>query len=306
MHNLIRIGTRTSELAVWQARYVERRLTKFDSSLQIQIVPISTEADRRQNVSLSKFGGKGLFIKELEYALAKRRIDIAVHSMKDVSVTIDSQFAIPVILKRANPYDAFVSNQYDRVSALPQNSKVGTCSLRRRSQLLNVRPDLQIVHLRGNVPTRLEKLDANNFEATLLAVAGLTRLGYEDRISEILRGDNHIPSPGQGALGIECRSDDLLTHELIAPLNHEKSRIAVESERSVNRTLGGSCHVPIGIHAVIDNGQLTICGSVGSPDGTEVVRSYITGHKGQAEKLAAELACELIRLGAKEILSEFG
>ena len=302
----MRIGTRGSALALWQAHYVGRRLINLDSSLQIEIVPIVTEADRRQDVSLSDFGGKGLFIKELEQALSDCHIDIAVHSMKDVSVTVPPQFMIPVILERANPYDALVSNQFAGLSALPQGARVGTCSLRRRSQLLSVRPDLRILHLRGNVQTRLEKLDANNFDATLLAVSGLKRLGYENRISEILCGEKHIPSPGQGALGIECRSDDLLTADLIAPLNHGSSCIAVESERSVNRILGGSCHVPIGIHAVIGKEQLMISGSVGSPDGSEVVRSSVSGQAAQADELADRLAVELIRLGAEEILREFG
>ncbi len=298
----IRIGTRSSPLALWQARFAARRLMHCHRDMETQIVPVATEADRRQDVPLSDIGGKGLFIKELERALLDGRIDIAVHSMKDVTVNLAPDFHIPVILERANPYDALVSVKFRSLGELPAGARLGTCSLRRQCQLLRVRSDLQIQPLRGNVQTRLKKLAQGEFDATLLAVSGLQRLQFEDRICEVLKEMPHVPSPGQGALGIECRNTDARVIEMLVPLNHPPSQTAVEAERAVNRELGGHCHVPIGIHARITGDRLRICGSVGTPDGQTNVDAQAEGPAADSCAVAAQLAARLKALGAEEIL----
>ena len=299
----IRIGTRGSELALWQANHVAELLGKHNSEVQVEIVPIKTEGDRRIDVKLSQFGGKGLFIKELERSLHDDQVDIAVHSMKDVTVKLDPEFCIKVILDRGNPYDALVSNRYGSIDQLPPNATIGTCSLRRKSQLQSLRPDLRFVTLRGNVPTRLKRLDAGEFDAIVLAVSGLNRLGRANRITQVLEGKDHIPSPGQGALGIECRSRDARIQELIAPLNHEQSSIAVHAERLTNRQLGGSCVAPIGIHASVNNGRMEMSASIGSVDGSGRIRSSIEGSTEDSTTIAHAVAGELDRQGAREILN---
>ena len=298
----IRIGTRGSQLALWQADHVAGLLSESDSGLKVEIVPIKTEGDRRQDVSLSEIGGKGLFIKELEYALLERKIDIAVHSMKDVTVHMEPEFCIPVILNRANPFDALVSVKYDSLQELPESAIIGTCSLRRQSQLLSIRPDLQIISLRGNVPTRLNRLDSGKFDAIVLAVSGLQRLGLEHRITQILSSDAHLPSPGQGALGIQCRTEDTDTQELIGSLNDQDSHTAVSAERVANSSLGGSCYVPVGIYATIQSDRINICGFVGSPDGSRTVHDSNSGTRSNSERLACDLATALKNQGAQEIL----
>lgn len=299
----IRIGTRGSELAMWQANHVAGLLNESHCDVRTEIIPIKTEADRRLDVSLSEVGGKGLFIKELERSLLDDKIDIAVHSMKDVTVNLHPEFCIDVILHRANPYDALVSNRHVSIEALPSESVIGTCSLRRKSQLSSVRPDLRFVMLRGNVTTRLSRLDSDEFDAIILAVSGLMRLGRENRVTQELAGMNHIPSPGQGALGIECRSDDCRVRELIAPLNHEPSRIAVHAERLTNRELGGSCVAPVGIHALVSNGQMEISASVGSLNGRGSLTSSKTGTTADFVRTAQSLADNLNQQGAREILN---
>ncbi len=300
--NAIRIGTRGSPLALWQARFAARRLMHCHRDLEIQIVPVATEADRRQDVPLSDIGGKGLFIKELERALLDGRVDIAVHSMKDVTVNLAPDFQIPAVLERANPYDALVSVNFRSLDDLPLRASVGTCSLRRQCQLLRARSDLQIRPLRGNVQTRLKKLEQGEFDATLLAVSGLQRLQFEDRICEVLRALPHIPSPGQGALGIECRDADSQVLKMLEPLNHPVSQIAVEAERAVNRELGGHCHAPIGIHAVVTGSRMHICGSVGTSDGRKNIDAEADGPAADSLAVAAQLAARLKALGAEEIL----
>ena len=287
---------------MWQANHVAGLLQTLHPQVSIEVVPITTEGDRRLDVSLSQLGGKGLFIKELERCLLEDSIDIAVHSMKDVTVNLDSEFCIDVILERANPYDALVSNQFDSLESLPAKAVIGTCSLRRQSQLKSLRPDLQFVTLRGNVPTRLKRLDSGEFDAIILAVSGLTRLGREDRITQILNGEHHIPSPGQGAMGIESRSQDTRVQELIAPLNHESTSIAVKAERLTNRALGGSCVVPVGIHATVGEDRMEMGAFIGSLDGSETVQSSIEGGKSESEEVAKAFAEDLEQRGARKIL----
>ena len=298
----IRIGTRGSELALWQSKHIASQLVSICPNLEIEIVSIKTEGDKRLDVPLSEVGGKGLFIKELENALIDNRIDIAVHSMKDVTVYLADDFCVPVILERGDPYDAFVSNKYASLSELPKGAVVGTCSLRRQSQLLNTRPDLEIKSLRGNVNTRLKHLDDGEFDGIILAGAGLKRLGLGGRITETLNYGKHIPSPGQGALGIECRSDDSTALAAIMPLNHEKTNITVNAERAVNAELGGSCYVPIGVHAHAYDKRLEIQAYIGSVDGQKIVESQVAATLDEYANLPADLARVLKKNGAMEIL----
>ena len=300
-----RIGTRGSDLALWQARHVASLLVQHDPSLGVEIVPIKTEGDRRLDVTLSELGGKGLFIKELEQALLDDRIDLAVHSMKDVTVNLESQFSIPVILQRASPFDAFVSNRYQSVSALPPDASIGTCSLRRRCQLLQTNPDLNFVVLRGNVLTRLDKLDQGQFDATVLAVSGLERLSLNQRVTEVLSESPYIPSPGQGALGVECRSDDAVSQKLVAPLNHLQSFLSVGAERLANRELGGNCHVPLGILATISGRRLSMVAALGTPDGSQFLFSQKSGDAADYREVARSIAASLRQQGAQEILDAF-
>ncbi len=301
----VRIGTRRSQLAKWQANYVAGLLLEHFPEVEIEIVSIETEGDRRLDVVLSELGGKGLFIKELERALSDDRIDIAVHSMKDVTVHLAEKYCIPAILERGNPYDAFVSNEFASIDELPQHAVVGTSSLRRQSQLLRIRSDLTIQTLRGNVPTRLGRLGDGDFDAIILAVSGLQRLNLEHHVTQQLRGSCHVPSPGQGAVGVECRSSDIKVQELIASLNHESSHIAVSAERTVNLELGGNCHVPIGIHATVENGRIFMSASVSTPDGENNVCAQLEGSVGDWKVVALNLA-EILRFrGAEEILNDF-
>ena len=300
-----RIGTRGSDLALWQARYVASLLVQQDPSLQVEIIPIKTEGDRRLDVTLSELGGKGLFIKELEQALLDDRIDLAVHSMKDVTVNLDSEFSIPVILERANPFDAFVSNKHQSVGALPPDASIGTCSLRRQCQLLQTNPDLNFVVLRGNVRTRLNKLDQGQFDATILAVSGLRRLGLDQRVTEVLSESPHIPSPGQGALGVECRSDDAASQKLVAPLNHLHSFWSVCAERLANRELGGNCHVPLGILATIGGEHIYMVAALGTPDGSQFLSAQKSGGVADYQEVARSIAASLRQQGAQEILDAF-
>lgn len=299
----IRIGTRGSELALWQANHVADRLRTLHSEVEVEVIPIKTEGDRRLDVTLSQIGGKGLFIKELECSLHEEKVDIAVHSMKDVTVNLDPEFCIDVILDRGNPYDALVSNRYGSIDRLPPNATIGTCSLRRKSQLQALRPDLKFVTLRGNVTTRVKRLDIGDFDAIILAVSGLERLGRENRITQVLEGKHHIPSPGQGALGIECRSRDERILELIMPLNHRQSSIAVHAERLTNRELGGSCVAPIGIHATVNHERMEMSASIGSVDGNGRIRSSVEGAVDDSAAIAHTLANDLNRQGAQEVLN---
>ena len=301
--NRIRIGTRGSVLALWQANYVAMRLHETYPDLVVETVPIKTEGDRRQDVPLVQIGGKGLFVKELESALLDDRIDIAVHSMKDVTVNMPEDFCIPVILEREDPRDALVSNHYQSIEDLPQNATVGTCSPRRRSQLLSMRPDIQVKELRGNVPTRLKKLDDGQFDAIILAIAGLNRLGLQERITQRFDPEIFVPSPGQGAMGIECRANDSEMLELLEPLNHSTTFSCVSAERQVNRRLGGSCHSPMGVFACNSNNELKIRAWVGNLDGSDWILKH-SGETADKESLAVdELVEKLSNAGALEILA---
>ncbi len=301
MH-LVRIATRKSALALWQANFVKAELEAAHPGLQVELVPMSTQGDKILDTPLAKIGGKGLFVKELETAMLEGRADIAVHSMKDVPVDFPEGLMLHTICLREDPRDAFVSNTYQQLADLPQGAVVGTSSLRRQCQIKAIRPDLQIKDLRGNVNTRLAKLDAGEFDAIILASAGLIRLGFEARIASFLEVSTSLPANGQGAVGIECRSDDLIVQQLLAPLEHKETRICVLAERAMNRKLQGGCQVPIGAFAVLQQNELWLRGLVGQLDGSEILRSEIKGEATQAEQLGTQLAEQLLALGADRIL----
>lgn len=300
----LRLGTRKSQLALWQAEYVRAQLMRHHPGLRVELVTMTTEGDRILDRSLAKIGGKGLFIKELEQGLLEGNTDIAVHSMKDVTATLPPLLHIPVVCEREDPRDAFISNRYDSLAALPKGARVGTSSLRRQCQLREAHPHLEILTLRGNVNTRLSKLDAGEYEAILLAVAGVKRLGMETRIRERLDTRVSLPAVGQGAVSIECRIDDKSTNELIAPLNHRATQLCVTAERAMNAHLDGGCQVPIGGYAELHGDMLHLRGLVGEPDGSRLLRAEIRGASAQAETLGAQLAQELLAKGAKIILDK--
>ncbi|GEM81569.1 hydroxymethylbilane synthase [Vibrio superstes] len=301
----LRIATRKSPLALWQAHYVKSRLEEIHPDLNVELVTMVTKGDIILDTPLAKVGGKGLFVKELEVAMLEKRADIAVHSMKDVPVDFPEGLGLAVICEREDPRDAFVSNTYQSVDELPQGAIVGTCSLRRQCQISASRPDLVIKELRGNVGTRLGKLDDGQYDAIILAAAGLKRLEMVERIQSYIEPESSLPAVGQGAVGIECRLDDERVRELIKPLNHTDTSDRVSAERAMNLALEGGCQVPIGSYCVItpDN-QLYLRGLVGKPDGTEIIRAEIRGERSQAIAMGEELAQELLASGAKEILSE--
>ena len=300
--NLVRIATRKSALALWQANFVKAELEAAHPGLQVELVPMSTQGDKILDTPLAKIGGKGLFVKELETAMLEGHADIAVHSMKDVPVDFPEGLMLHTICRREDPRDAFVSNSYQQLADLPQGAVVGTSSLRRQCQIKAMRPDLQIKDLRGNVNTRLAKLDAGEFDAIILASAGLIRLGFEARIASFLEVGISLPANGQGAVGIECRSDDLVIQQLLAPLEHKETRICVLAERAMNRKLQGGCQVPIGAFAILQQNELWLRGLVGQLDGSEILRSEIKGQASQAEQLGTQLAEQLLALGADRIL----
>lgn len=301
--NIIRIATRKSPLALWQAEHVAAELKRHHPGLLVEIVGMSTKGDRILDTPLARIGGKGLFIKELEEGLLDGRADIAVHSMKDMPPELPPGLHVPVIMEREDPCDAFVSNQYARIEGLPPGAHVGTASLRRQCQLLARRPDLKISVLRGNVNTRLAKLDAGEYDAIVLAASGLKRLGLTERIRAVITPEESLPAVGQGALGIECRIDDPRVNALIAPLRHEPSQIRVTAERAMSARLQGSCQVPMGAYALIENGELYLRGLVGTPDGKRILRGEIRGALDQAEELGTRLGDELLARGGGEILA---
>lgn len=302
----LRIATRKSQLALWQAEYVADRLRQLHPQLEVVLVPMSSKGDRILDAPLAKVGGKGLFIKELEQALLRDEADLAVHSMKDVPIVdeLPPELHVPIICEREDPHDAFVSNHHANFAALPPGARVGTSSLRRQSQLLAARPDLNISFLRGNVNSRLAKLDAGEFDAIILATAGLLRLGFSDRIGERLDSRLCLPAVGQGAVGIECRRDDVQVNALLAPLNHPPTAARVLAERAMNARLRGGCQVPIGGYAELSDGVLFLRGLVGSSDGSTLIRGDISGHVEQAEELGQVLADDLLSRGAAAILAE--
>jgi len=299
----LRIATRKSPLALWQAYHVRDAILALHPQLKIELVEMTTQGDKILDAPLAKIGGKGLFVKELEQGLLNADADIAVHSMKDVPVEFPKGLELAIIMLREDPRDAFVSNNYDSLEALPLNAVVGTSSLRRQSQLLALRPDLTIKILRGNVGTRLGKLDQGEFDAILLAAAGLHRLKLNERIRQFIAPETMLPAIGQGAIGIECRSDDAETKAIIAPLNDISTQQRVRAERAINNTLGGSCQVPIaGFAEITAHGELYLRGLVASANGTEILRSEIRGHVADAEQLGRAVAQHLIEQGADKIL----
>jgi len=304
--NRIRIATRKSQLALWQAEFVAARLREAHPELEVSLVTMVSKGDRILDAPLAKVGGKGLFIKELEESILRGEADIAVHSMKDVPVEeeIPDALHVPVICEREDPRDAFVSNQVTCFADLPEGAVVGTSSLRRQAQILAARPDLTINFLRGNVNTRLAKLDAGEYDAIILAAAGLKRLEFHDRIRETLDTRLCLPAVGQGAVGIECRREDPRVNGLIATLNDAGTALRVRAERAMNRRLQGGCQVPIAGYAELDHGVILLRGLVGRPDGTEVVRGDISGRPEDGEELGAALADDLLSRGAGTILRE--
>lgn len=301
----IKIATRQSPLALWQAEYVANRLEQAHPGLKTELVKMVTQGDKILDAPLAKIGGKGLFVKELEQGMLEGRADIAVHSMKDVPVDFPPGLHLAVVLPREDPCDAFVSNTYPNIASLPAKAKIGTSSLRRQCQIAEYYPDMQILSLRGNVNTRLAKLDAGEYDAIILAAAGLKRLGFTHRISQTLESHISLPAIGQGAVGVECRENDLEINQLLAPLHDEESTIRVCAERAMNARLKGGCQVPIaGFAELLDNGQLFMRGLVGKPDGSLICRAERTGSIENAEEIGRAVADELLASGAGDILKE--
>lgn len=304
MSRTLRIATRKSMLAMWQAEHIKARLDQLHDNLTVELLPMSTRGDVILDTPLAKIGGKGLFVKELEVAMLEGKADLAVHSMKDLPVEFPPGLELFGICEREDPRDAFVSNHYARLDELPAGAVVGTCSLRRKCQLLAHYPHLIIRDLRGNVQTRLRKLDEGEFDAIILAASGLVRLGLTDRIKERIAVELCLPANGQGVLGIECRSDDAETKALLAPLTCPDTRSCVLAERAMNRRLQGGCQVPIGAYAELHGDQVYLRGLVGRPDGSEIIEGEISGHRDHAEALGAELADYLLARGAGKILTD--
>jgi len=302
MSREIRIATRKSALALWQAEYVKARLEAAHPHVTVSLVPMVSRGDKLLDAPLAKIGGKGLFVKELETALMENEADIAVHSMKDVPMEFPEGLGLYCICEREDPRDAFVSNHFDDLDALPPGSVVGTSSLRRQAQLLARRPDLKIQFLRGNVNTRLAKLDAGEYDAIILAAAGLIRLGFGGRIRSSISVDESLPAGGQGAVGIECRTTDSELHALLECLNHAPTATRVVAERALNKRLNGGCQVPIACYAVLEGDQLWLRGLVGQPDGTVLLRAEGRAPAADAEALGVQVAEALLDQGAEQIL----
>lgn len=304
MRNKIVIATRESQLALWQANNVKASLESLYPEIKVELMGMTTKGDQILDSPLSKIGGKGLFVKELEKALLDGEADIAVHSMKDVPMAFPEGLGLSVICEREDPTDAFVSNTYNSIDELPEGAVVGTSSLRRSCQLQMHRPDLVIKDLRGNVNTRLRKLDDGEYDAIILATAGLVRLEMADRIKTRISDTFSLPAGGQGAMGIECRSDDAELIELLAPLQHQETAYRVVAERAVNKRLNGGCQAPIACFAVLEGDELFVRGLVGSTDGKRMVRGEIRGDKANAEALGIQLADQLLADGAQALLDE--
>ena len=304
MSREIRIATRKSALALWQAEYVKARLEAAHPHITVSLVPMVSRGDKLLDAPLAKIGGKGLFVKELETALMENEADIAVHSMKDVPMEFPEGLGLYCICEREDPRDAFVSNHYENFDALPSGAVVGTSSLRRQAQLLARRPDLKIQFLRGNVNTRLAKLDAGEYDAIILAAAGLIRLGFGERIRASISVEDSLPAGGQGAVGIECRTGDTELHELLQCMNDSHTALRVTAERALNRHLNGGCQVPIACYAVLEGNQLWLRGLVGQPDGALLLRAEGRAPSAEAEALGVRIAEELLQQGAGKILQD--
>jgi hydroxymethylbilane synthase len=300
------IGSRGSGLALWQANWIKSQLEELHPGLPVEIKIIKTSGDIIQDVPLAKIGGKGLFVKEIEEALIRRDVDIAVHSMKDVPMKLPYELDISVITERENPFDALISRSNIKLDDLPKNAKVGTGSLRRSSQLLKYRPDLQIFPLRGNIDTRIKKLDSEGLDAIILAAAGLRRMGWADKITEVISPEIILPAMGQGAVGIETRKRDYDVLAAIMDLDHEPTHLALEAERAFVGKLEGGCQVPIGAYATLDDEseELTLKGLVASLDGVTIYQKEKKGSSVEAKKLGREMGDDLLNMGADVILKE--
>jgi hydroxymethylbilane synthase len=298
----LRIATRQSRLALWQAEHVATLLRTRHPGLNVELVPMTTQGDRILDRPLANIGGKGLFIKELELAMSEHRADIAVHSMKDVPSDMPPGFTLAAMLPRADPRDAFVSSRYQTFASLPQGARVGTSSLRRQCQLKHARPDLELITLRGNVDTRLRKLDENHYDAIILAAAGLIRLGLESRITEYFGPDQSLPAVGQGIIGIECRDDDARNIAYVRALNDGEAWQCASAERAFAQRLEGSCQSPIAGFATLNGDRLELHGVIGSPDGREMYRGSHHGAIADAEAIGVRLAEELLKDGADQLL----
>ncbi|PID33787.1 MAG: hydroxymethylbilane synthase [Thiotrichales bacterium] len=306
MTKTIRIATRKSPLALWQAEEVARQLKHHHANLEVELVTMKTQGDIILDTPLAKIGGKGLFVKELETGMLEGRADIAVHSMKDVPMQLPEGLHLSVIMQREDPTDAFVSNTINSLDELPQNAKVGTCSLRRQTQLIEKRPDIEILNLRGNVNSRLAKLDNGDYDAIILASAGLIRLGFEKRIKHSISVEQSLPAAGQGAVGIECRSDDDEVNALLAPLHDEETATRIYAERALNARLNGGCQAPIGGFATLQDNTIHLSGLIGFPDGSIIYRCEKTGPRTNPEDLGIAVAEDLIAQGGGKILKQLG
>lgn len=301
----LRIATRKSPLALWQAEFVRARLQETHPGLEVTLIPLSTRGDKILDVPLAKVGGKALFVKELEQALMDGGADIAVHSTKDVPVDLPEGLELAAILQRQDPRDALVSNHYNDIRSLPQKARVGTSSVRRQCQLLKLRPDLEVLDLRGNVGTRLAKLDAGEYDAIVLACAGLQRMELEPRIRQRIDPKIMVPAIAQGAISVECRADDDYVRSLVIPLDDADSNICIRTERAFNRRLMGGCQVPIGGYAEVQGSELRLRAMVGRPDGTELIYGEQRESVGEAERLGTALAEDLLARGAGQILKDY-
>jgi len=304
MKSTLRIATRKSPLALWQAEHVKTRLMDAHEGLNVELVTFTTQGDKILDTPLAKIGGKGLFVKELEVAILDGRADIAAHSIKDVPMEFPEGLFLSTILEREEPCDAFVSNTINSIQQLPQGAVIGTCSLRRQSQLLSKRPDLKIKDLRGNVNSRLQKLDDGDYDAIILACAGLIRLNMAGRIKQRISSSWILPAVGQGAVGLEARKDDQETLDLLTVLNHTDTADRITAERALNKRLEGGCQVPIASYAMLDGDTLHLQALVGEPDGSKIVQGDVSGHRSEAEQLGIKLAEDLLSQGAKEILEK--
>jgi hydroxymethylbilane synthase len=302
--NILKIATRKSPLALWQAEHVKKQLLQVHSDLSVELVKMTTEGDRFLDAPLIAVGGKGLFIKELEQALLEGKADIAVHSMKDVTIDLPDELALPVIMEREDTRDVFISNTYEKIEDLPERAVLGTSSLRRQSQVKALHPKIELKDLRGNVGTRLGKLDAGEYDAIMLAAAGIIRLGISERITQFVPPSILLPAIGQGAIGIECRAGDDAVYELIEPLNHRDTSLCVQAERAFSRRLFGGCQLPIAGQATIDNDEIELTGLIARVDGSEVIKSELKGSLSDIDSIGITLAETLLQRGGDKILKE--
>lgn len=300
----IRIGTRKSKLALWQANYVASQLKKHFPDLEVELVKITTKGDKILDVPLAKVGGKGLFVKEIEEAMLRNEIDIAVHSLKDVPTYFPEGLGLIAITEREDPRDAFLSVKYNSLDEMPSGAVLGTSSLRRKAQILEKRKDLDIKDLRGNVDTRIRKLEEGQYDGIILAYAGLKRLGLENKVKQIFEPDHMIPAVAQGFLGIEARLDDEKTKQIVSVLNHKESQLRAEAERAFLKTLEGGCQVPLAAYSEIKNGKLKITGFVSDLEGNRIFKDRLEGNPEDAENIGKTLAEKLLNAGAKEVLEE--